>query len=109
MDSVTLSDKEPVGVKRSMVVRVIAAIFWFIVTVLIVHMIVGGVIGGMAGAEVAPGKTISDSYNAGAVAGQQASMQFMNAHGGKVFLAECLLWLGLVITGKYPWVSKFKR
>ncbi|MCP3670021.1 MAG: hypothetical protein GY814_06235 [Gammaproteobacteria bacterium] len=95
--------------QRNMVVRAIAAIFWLLLTMLIVNMIVGGVVGGMAGTEAGAGKSMADAANAGAIAGQQASAQFMSVHGGKVYLCELALWLALLLTGKYPWVSKYKK
>lgn len=95
--------------QRNIFIRVLAAIFWLLLTILIVHMIVGGVVGGMSGSEVGAGKSIGDAYKAGAAAGQQASINFFNAHGGKVFLIELALWVGLLITGRYPWVSKYKQ
>ncbi|NRA25388.1 MAG: hypothetical protein HRU08_13145 [Oleispira sp.] len=53
--------------------------------------------------------SVGEAAGAGAAAGQQASAQFMAVHGGKVFLIELIVWLGLLITGKYPWVSKIKN
>ena len=104
---VSTSDK----VTRNIFIRIIAALFWFLVTIFIGHAIVGGVIGGMAGSEVSGGAAMSvgEAAGAGAAAGQQASAQFMQTHGGKVFLVELIFWLGMVITGKFPWVSKFKK
>jgi len=94
--------------QRNIAIRVLAAIFWLFLTMLVVNIIVGAVIGGMAGTEAGAGKSLTDAANAGAVAGQQASAEFMSKHGGKVFLGELALWLTLLLMGKFPWVSKFK-
>ena len=93
---------------RNIAIRVIAAVFWLLVTMLVVNMIVGGVVGAMAGAEAGAGQSIENAADAGARAGEQAAVEFMSNHGGKVLLFEIALWAGLVFTGKYPWVSKHK-
>ncbi len=96
--------------KRNIIIRILAGIFWFLVTVFVGHFIIGGVIGGMAGAQISGTvMSVGEAAGAGAAAGQQASAQFMAVHGGKVFLIELIVWLGLLITGKYPWVSKIKN
>lgn len=79
-------------------------------TILVVQIIVGAIIGGMAGTEISGGQpmSIGEAAGAGAAVGQKASEEFFMEHGGKVFLFDLFLWLALLITGKYPWVSKFK-
>ncbi len=95
--------------QRNIAIRIISAIFWLLLTIFIGNLIVGGVIGGMAGSEVGAGKSMADAYNAGAVAGQQSVIKFMSDHGSKIFMLELIIWLVLSYTGKYPWVSKFKK
>ncbi len=94
--------------QRSILIRVIAAIIWLVITLLLVNMIIGFVLGGMAGAEVGAGKLLSEAISAGSTAGEHAAVQFYSKHGGKVFLGEIVLWVVLLVTGKYPWVSKYK-
>ena len=111
MDTETLDTSPEVQQQRNIFIRVISAIFWLFVTMLTVQVIVGGVIGGMAGTEISGGQPMSvgEAAGAGAAAGQKAAEEFFIEHGGKVFLFNLFLWLALLITGKFPWVSKFKQ
>lgn len=89
---------------RNIIIRICAAIFWLIVTYVVVQMIAGGIVGGIAGAKLEPGHT-QDAAKVGA----EASMRFMEQHGLKLLLGELALWLGLTLTGKFPWVSKYRK
>ena len=69
-------------IKRNLILRILAAIFWLLVTMLAINMLTGGIVGGMAGANVGTGMSMSEAFEAGAASGQQASTAFMNKHGG---------------------------
>lgn len=96
--------------ERSLFIRIPCGFIWLIVTIILGHVIVGGIIGGMAGSEVdSSSLQISEAIQAGRNAGTDASQKFFTVHGGKVFLAELCVWLALLITGIYPGVGKLKR
>lgn len=95
-------------VKRNFSIRLIAGLFWLLITMLLGLAIVGAIIGLGSGPDTS-GMSISDAVVAGQQAGSNAATSFMAAHMGKVIVGLFLLWLGLSFFSIYPGTSKYKK
>lgn len=94
--------------KRHFGIRLLAGVFWLLLTMLLGLALVGGIVGGTVELNTT-GMTFSEAYSVGQSAGGEASMQFMEAHSGKAILSLFISWLVLSFLGVYPWVSKYKK
>jgi hypothetical protein len=98
------------GAERNIFIRIILAVIWLILTIFIGHILAGGIAGGMAGSEIpTAGLDMSGAYEAGQQAGAQAAAELMANHGGKIILAEVILWLVLLVLGFLPGTTKYKK
>tara|TARA_R110002049_G_scaffold298888_1_gene488878 strand:+ start:374 stop:583 length:210 start_codon:yes stop_codon:yes gene_type:complete len=64
-------------------------------------MIIGMIVGAIAGAS-------TETYEAGKVAGTEASLSFFQAYGSFVLLGQLLVFSVLAFMGKLPGTTKYK-
>ncbi len=95
---------------RNLFLRILAAAFWFLFIFLMTSGLAGGIVGAMAGTDLnTAGMSASEAYKAGGDSGRTAASEFMTAYGPWINLAGLLIWLGLLIPGFLPGVSKHKK
>ena len=87
---------------RNLWVRVLAAIGWLILIYFLSNVLVGGIVGAVAGAG-------TDGFEAGRVAGEEASIEFFQEYGLLVLIGQITLFSALAFAGKLPGTKKFKR
>jgi hypothetical protein len=105
-----IMNSETQGVQRNMFLRIILAVVWFMIILLVGNMVAGGIAGGMAGNQVqTAGLDMAGAFEAGQQAGAQAAQELMANHGGKIFLAEVIIWLVLLVLGLLPGTTKYKK
>lgn len=87
--------------KRNIFIRVLSAFGWLILIYLVTNFIIGATVGGIAGAS-------TGSYEAGAIAGEKASIEFFQNYGMFILLGKLSLFSLLAYFGKLPGTTKLK-
>ena len=87
---------------RSLILRILFGLLWFIAFYILTNMVVGGVVGGIAGAS-------TNSFEAGASAGQKASVDFFHKYGLIVITVQLLLFAGLCGFGVLPGTCRYQK
>ena len=86
---------------RNIFIRLLAAFGWLILIYIITNFIIGATVGGIAGAS-------TDTYEAGAVAGEKASIEFFQNYGLFILLGQLSIFSLLAFFGKLPGTAKLK-
>ena len=86
---------------RNIFIRILAAFGWLILIYLVTNFIIGVTVGGIAGSG-------ADTYEAGAIAGETASLEFFQNYGLLILLGQLALFSLLAFTGKLPGTTKIK-
>jgi hypothetical protein len=89
-------------VERPKMLRALCGVLWFIPIYLAVQITVGAIVGGVAGAG-------TQTYDAGYVAGQAASVAFFQKYGVLFLLGEIALTVWLSVIGVLPGTGKWKK
>ncbi len=87
--------------ERNIIIRVLAAFGWLIVIYFLTNIIIGGVVGGIAGSS-------TETYDAGYIAGQNASIEFFQNYGLIILLCQIALFTFLAYRGLLPGTTKYK-
>ena len=87
--------------ERNIIIRVFAAISWLVLIYFSTSIFIGAIVGGIAGSN-------TDSYDAGYIAGQKASMEFSQNYGLFVLAGQLLLFAFLAYKGLLPGTIKYK-
>lgn len=95
-------EAQPTRVERSMLVRVVVGVLWFIPIQLSIRMTTGAILGGMAGRDV-------QTFDSGFSAGQAAAGAFFAEYGSLLLLVEVAITAGLSIGGVLPGTGKWKK
>jgi len=99
-----MSDASPVSTqrpKRSLFLRILFGFLWFVAFYFLSNIFVGAVVGGIAGAS-------TTTFEAGAMAGQQASIKFFEKYGVIVFLLQVVTFAILCFFRLLPGVGKYR-
>lgn len=86
---------------RNIFIRVLSAFGWLILIYFVTNFLIGATVGGIAGAS-------TDTYEAGAIAGEKASIEFFQSYGLFILLGQILLFSLLAFMGKLPGTTKLK-
>ncbi|ORU94227.1 MAG: hypothetical protein A6F71_09190 [Cycloclasticus sp. symbiont of Poecilosclerida sp. M] len=87
---------------RNIFIRILSAFGWLILIYLVTNFLIGPTVGGIAGA-------CTDSYEAGAIAGGKASIEFFQTNGLIILAGQLILFSLLAFLGKPPGTTKLKR
>ncbi len=87
---------------RNLFVRIIAGAGWLILIYFASNMLIGMIVGVIAGAS-------TETYEAGKVAGEQASLAFFQKYGLIVLACQLAAFAGLAFTGKLPGTTKYRN
>ena len=87
---------------RNIIIRILAAFGWLILFYFITNFIIGATVGGIAGAS-------TDGYEAGAIAGEKASLEFFQNYGLFILIGQLVIFTLIAFTGKLPGTSKVKQ
>ena len=87
--------------QRNIFIRILSAFGWLILIYLATNFIIGATVGGVAG-------TGTGSYEAGAIAGEKASIEFFQNYGLYILLGQLSLFSLLDYFGKLPGTTKIK-
>ena len=87
---------------RNNLIRILSGFGWLILFYFITNFLIGGIVGAIAGAS-------TDSSEAGAIAGQEASIEFFQNHGFLIIIGQLSAFTLLAFTGKLPGTTRYKK
>lgn len=87
---------------RNIFIRILAGFGWLILIYFLTNILIGGIVGGIAGSG-------ADGYEAGAIAGEKASIEFFQNYGLLVLIGQLVLFSLLAFMGKLPGTTKIRK